>query len=214
MLLSIKIRVKIWPMIKLIAGLGNPGFRFKKTRHNFGFLVLDSLARNNQAVFMMKKDFNSLLAKINLNGQIILATKSQTMMINSGQAIKKISQYYKIKPQEIMVIHDDFDIGFNQMKFGFGRSSASHKGAESIIQHLGTKNFFRLRLGIKPEKELKMPLEKFVLEKFNKQERLALPLVIKKAAEIISAAVSYAIETPDQLVNQLHNQFNLSISAL
>ena len=125
--------------IKLIIGIGNPGKKYERTRHNAGFLFIDELER--------------LKIKITL-------AKSQSFMNESGRAVVDLIKFYhptgdlpkgdKIKPENILIVHDDIDILWGNYKFSFGRSSAGHKGVESIIKSLKTKNFWRLRIGIQP----------------------------------------------------------------
>lgn len=172
-------------MLKIICGLGNSGRKFKNTRHNFGFLILDKLAKKQRLDFYLNKDFEALTARWITDKNKRLLIKPKTLMNNSGRAVKKICQYYKIKPEQILVAHDDFDLAFGQIKFTFGQGTAGHHGVESVIQNLGTKNFFRLRLGIRPEKVSGLILEKFVLQKFTRREKKKIPFITKKAIEIL-----------------------------
>ena len=171
----------------LVAGLGNPDKEYEKTRHNYGFRVIDRLAeKNNFPPFKMSKENNAL---ISMDGNIILA-KPQTYMNNSGKAIKKIASYYKIEPKDIIVVHDDADIDLGEIKIAEGRTSAGHKGAQSTINELGTKNFLRIRMGINSEDpSYKKPIERgggleaVVLENFSKDEEV---LVSKATEEAIT----------------------------
>lgn len=192
-------------MIKVIFGLGNPGKKFQNTRHNFGSLIIDRLAKNQGFVFSLKPDFESLITELALGQKKVFLAKPQTMMNDSGRAIKKIGQYYRIQAQEILVIHDDFDLSFGQMKFTFGQGAAGHHGIESVIENLGTKNFFRLRLGTQPEKSSNIPLEKFVLQKFTRREKKKIPLIIKKAIEIISMTVKQPDASPEKTISRISN---------
>ena len=156
--------------MKLIIGLGNPGTKYEKTRHNIGFMVLDVLIKNEQ--------FDSKKVKL---------IKPQTFMNNSGQEVKKITDYYKIKPEDIIVIHDDIDLPLGKIKIQQNRSSAGHKGVQSIIDSLGTKDFTRMRIGIRPE-ELIQETEKFVIQKFTQEEQDIINETIKKAATLVATA--------------------------
>jgi len=200
---------KIQPMIKLIAGLGNPGQNLQNTRHNFGFMIIDVWAKNRGLDFVFNKKFNALIAQSREQkflfptfDKIILA-KPQTMMNNSGQSIKKISQYFKIKPEEILVVHDENDLPFGNLKLIFNKSAAGHRGIESTTNQLKTQSFFRLRLGIAPQVSTNLSLEDFVLQDFSPQEQQSLPDIIKKATEIISIATNTSADNPDQLVGQI-----------
>ena len=128
--------------IKLIIGLGNPGKEYDRTRHNAGFLFIDALESKN---FPPTED----VPKGQKNKKIILA-KSESFMNESGKAVAAAIKFYKLKPENILVAHDDIDILWGTFKFSFGRSSAGHKGVESIIKALKSKNFWRIRIGIQP----------------------------------------------------------------
>ncbi len=163
--------------MKLIVGLGNPGIKYEKTRHNIGFMVLDILAESEQ--------FDSKKVKL---------IKPQTMMNNSGQEVKKIADYYKIKPEDILVIHDDIDLSLGEIKIQQSRSSAGHKGVQSIIDALGTKDFIRIRIGIKPrnreqETENRIDTEKFVIQKFTEEEEKIVEEITIKAVALITTAL-------------------------
>lgn len=135
-------------MIKLIVGLGNPGQQYEKTRHNAGFLFLDSLVLERSSAWSNKPDFQGLLAECNIAGEKALLLKPQTFMNRSGQSVGKVARYYKIAPEEMLVVHDelDFDVGIVKLKKDGGH--AGHNGLRDIIAHLGTKDFYRLRIGI------------------------------------------------------------------
>ena len=151
--------------MKLIIGLGNYGKKYEKTRHNYGFFVIDEFAKRNDF-----PEFKStLFSLLSIKGDIILA-KPQTYMNNSGKAVKAIADYYKIEPENIIIIHDDADIDIGKIKEDQNRGSAGHNGIKSIIELLGTKNFKRLRMGI--NNSFNSPLEDIVLKKFHKEEEL------------------------------------------
>jgi len=157
--------------MKLIVGLGNPGSKYENTRHNVGFMVIDYLTKNEQ--------IDSTKAKL---------FKPQTFMNNSGPEVKKTADYYKVKPENILVIHDDIDLPLGEIKVQQGHGSAGHKGVQSIIDALGTNDFVRIRIGIRPE-QLTMDTEKFVLEKFTSEEQEIIDQATQKAAGIIQAAL-------------------------
>lgn len=173
--------------MKLLVGLGNPGENYKGTRHNTGFMVLDRLAEElNIDSWRFDNKFNALIAETFSKGQekIILA-KPQTYMNSSGQAVAKIADYFNITLENIIVIHDDLDLNLGEIKIQESRGSAGHKGVDSIIRHLGTKNFKRIRVGIKPEgAQIKNP-ESFVIQKFNESEQEVAKETIKKATPLI-----------------------------
>jgi peptidyl-tRNA hydrolase, PTH1 family len=135
-------------MIKLIVGLGNPGQQYEKTRHNAGFLFLDSLASERARTWSNKADFQGLMSECTFANEKIILLKPQAYMNRSGQSVGKVARYYKIMPEEILVVHDelDFDAGVVKLKKDGGH--AGHNGLRDIITHLGTKDFYRLRIGI------------------------------------------------------------------
>lgn len=166
--------------MKIIVGLGNPGEQYKNTRHNIGWLALDDLL--GEVKWTENKKFNSLIYK---EGES-LYVKPLTFMNNSGQAVQKILNYYKLLPKNfgilnkknsdlsdiLTVIQDDLDINFGDFKVATDSSSAGHRGIQSIIDYLKTKKFTRLRLGIKNELlRTHIPPEKFVLQPFNHEEK-------------------------------------------
>ncbi len=171
--------------IKLIVGLGNPGKESENTRHNTGFLFVDELSRQwKTKEFINEKKLFSEITKTK-----ILLAKPQTFMNKSGEAVLALSKFYKIKPENILVIHDDIDILWSNFKFSFGRSSAGHKGIESIIKALKTKNFWRLRIGIQPVRQAqgrpstkkRISADKIILKKFTPAELKTLNQTMKKA---------------------------------
>lgn len=154
---------------KLIIGLGNPGEKYKKTRHNIGFILLDLLAEEMNAKFEFNSNFNAEIAEFKSGTEKIILCKPQTFMNNSGQAVSKLINYYKINPQDFLVIHDEIDLPFGRIKTASDSSSAGHKGVQSIIDYLQTQEFKRIRFGINQEKN-KLSTELFVLKNFSKDE--------------------------------------------
>ncbi len=135
-------------MIKLIVGLGNPGRQYEKTRHNAGFLFLDRLVSESNCAWVSELRFDGLMAEVGFAGGKVLLLKPTTFMNRSGQAVGKVARYYKLSPEEILVVHDelDFDVGVVKLKKDGGH--AGHNGLRDIIAHLGSKEFYRLRIGI------------------------------------------------------------------
>ncbi len=156
----------------LIVGLGNPGKEYEKTRHNVGFEVLDSFAEKEGASFSEKKAFG-FSAQCKKKGRTIFLLKPTTFMNNSGEVVSFFKEYYKINPENILVIHDDLDIDFGKVKISKDSRAAGHNGVQSIIDQLGTKDFSRMRIGIANElsKSKKIEGRKFVLQRFNKEEQ-------------------------------------------
>lgn len=153
--------------MKLIVGLGNPGAKYKMTRHNIGFMMLDHLAAIENLTFTTK--FESLVAEYNFQGEKILLVKPQTFMNESGRSVRKFIDYYNLDSEDILVIFDDLDLNFLDVKIKYNSSSGGHNGIKSIISHLGHQKFHRLKLGILNEH--KRQTVNFVLGDFNKDEK-------------------------------------------
>lgn len=134
--------------IRLIVGLGNPGREYETTRHNVGFWWVDEFARQESLSFKLEAKFHGLAARGHLHGHEVALLKPQTFMNLSGRAVGALAQFYKILPAEILVVHDELDLqpGIARLKSGGGHGG--HNGLKDIITHLGTKDFWRLRLGI------------------------------------------------------------------
>lgn len=177
----------------LIVGLGNPGIKYKNTRHNIGFRVLDEFQNeNNFSDFEFSKKFNSLISDGTIKKKTILLAKPQTFMNNSGRSVKRLINFYKIKSSNLIVVHDDIDLVFETIRISEKRGSAGHKGVKSIIKELGTKDFTRLRIGIRNQKPgAKKNTEKYVLEKFTEQEEQDLKKIIKQSSESLKS-INYA----------------------
>lgn len=179
--------------MKIIIALGNPGEKYAKSRHNAGWIFLDSLLDNPN--WKEEAKFKSLVYK---EGDLIFV-KPLTYMNNSGYSVRKIMDYYKILPKKLglfsikdqdlteslIVIHDELDLEFEKIKKSSNSGSAGHKGVASIISHLKTKNFNRLRIGIKNDLlKSRIPAENFVLQNFSKEEY----------EELIKTAKNYSIQ--------------------
>jgi len=181
----------------LIIGLGNPGKKYIMTRHNLGFRVLDLFKRkNNFSGFKFSKKFKSELSKGLFLGEKIILAKPQTFMNNSGKAVKNLVSSFKLQVSRIWVAHDDIDLPLGKMKIAIGRGSAGHKGVQSIIDELKTKNFIRFRLGTKPKLSSPNPkiIDKFVLKKFTKEEEKIIKETIKKTCQAIEFAIKEGLE--------------------
>ncbi|MGE5042166.1 MAG: aminoacyl-tRNA hydrolase [Candidatus Levyibacteriota bacterium] len=138
--------------MKLIVGLGNPGEKYENTRHNVGFIALDTILKKytklKKTEWSEEKKFKSLTAEVEIEGEKIVLLKPTTFMNNSGEAIQLYSSYFKIKPEDICIVHDDLDLPLGKIRIRFGGASGGHNGVESILERLGTDKFLRIRLGI------------------------------------------------------------------
>ena len=164
----------------IIVGLGNPGKKYNDTPHNIGFEAVDRFVKeNNFPDFNLSKKFK---AQISEKGNIILA-KPETFMNSSGKCVSVLVNFYKEK--ELVVIHDDIDLELGKIRISKDRGSAGHKGVESIIKELGTKDFTRIRIGIKPKEHEKSMIdtERYVLKKFEGKDKEISTKSIKQAVE-------------------------------
>ncbi|MDO9527598.1 MAG: aminoacyl-tRNA hydrolase [Syntrophales bacterium] len=189
--------------MKLIVGLGNPGIRYRFSRHNMGFLVLDALAKE-QNIEIRQKKFDSCLGKGTLSGITVMMAKPQTFMNLSGAAIKKLLGYFKIDLSDLIVVHDDLDLPLNSIRIKEGGGHGGHKGLISIIDYLERSDFIRIRLGIgKPE--LKEMVEGYVLEHFTNDEMKILPDIITRACDAVVEVISSGTQPA-------MNQFNIRMN--
>jgi len=199
--------------MKLIVGLGNPGLKYERTRHNLGFMIVDSLFKNYSSPkdsFREEKKFKSQIAefiwqpKKGKTEKVILA-KPLTYMNGSGLAVSLASKFYKIHASDIWVIHDEVDLPLGAVKIRFGGSSAGHKGVESILENLKTDKFWRFRMGIgeqrssrfnrdKNQKSKLRKIDDFVLGGFAESERGKAREIIKKGTKAIESALEEGLE--------------------
>jgi PTH1 family peptidyl-tRNA hydrolase len=173
--------------MKLIVGLGNPGRSYAANRHNIGFSCLSYFAR----ALAIKLDKKQGLARTGTGavaGNKVVLARPQTFMNNSGQSVSRLVRKFGVKPGDLLVIHDDLDLPLAKVRISSGSSSGGHKGVNSIIQELGTKDFVRLRVGIgRPAKPdpTEDDIIAYVLSDFTPDEKTAISLVIPKVAEAI-----------------------------
>jgi PTH1 family peptidyl-tRNA hydrolase len=167
--------------VKLIVGLGNPGSEYLNNRHNFGFMALDSLSEHYQFEAWRSK-LDGLFATRFFGSEKIILVKPQTFMNLSGLCVAKFKQFFKVSEVDIFVIYDDIDLGFGDRKFKLGGSDAGHKGVRSISQHLGTKDFNRIRMGIGRPVD-KEQVSSFVLSNFSKTEKDRAKILFKNLCD-------------------------------
>ena len=178
--------------LKLIIGLGNPDSEYQETRHNIGFMALDFLARKyGLEKFSSQPKLLSHAAKGEIEKTSVIFAKPTTFVNKSGDAVSKLKNFYKTKPEDNIVFQDDLDIEFGKVKLSFEKNSGGHKGVESIMKSLKTKKFYRIRLGISvkslqkarqlSEKKRDEFVRDFVLSKFSKKENETLKQVFKEA---------------------------------
>ena len=169
--------------MKLIIGLGNPGREYEFTRHNLGFMLIEALYEENFSAW--REERGALVSRGALNGVSVILAKPQTFMNLSGQAVGALLSFYKISPSECLVAHDELDLPLGATRAKLGGSSAGHRGVQSIIDALGTAEFYRLRLGMRTARTEVVPAEDYVLEKFSADEMILVEKMILDAKEQI-----------------------------
>jgi peptidyl-tRNA hydrolase, PTH1 family len=167
--------------VKVIVGLGNPGAKFETTRHNVGFMVVDELAYRFN-IKKYKQKFNSYYEVATVNGEKILLIKPLTYMNLSGEAVKPFLNFFKAEIDDLLVIYDDLDLPVGKLRLRTKGSAGGHNGIKSMIQHLGTQEFKRVRIGVgRPPSFMSVP--DYVLQSFHKDEEADVIKAIKQAAD-------------------------------
>ena len=178
--------------IKLIVGLGNPGNEYAKTRHNAGFWLVDDIASDLKTSFAHEKTFFGLVAKTRVaNDQMFLA-KPQTFMNKSGQCVGALARFYKLLPENILVLHDELDLLPGQVKVKQGGGHAGHNGLRDIEAILGSPNFWRLRIGIGHPRTLSLAQEvaDFVLHAPRREDQTAIDACVTRCRAVIPLFLS------------------------
>ncbi|MBN2307099.1 aminoacyl-tRNA hydrolase [Candidatus Peregrinibacteria bacterium] len=179
--------------MKLIVGLGNPGDKYKKTRHNAGFMAADKLAEHfGMEEFKSLDKGKSLMTKGEIAGEKVILIKPQSYMNLSGIPTAAVASYFKIDRKDIIAIYDDADIESGTLRVRQEGSAAGHNGVKSLIEELGGDDFVRIRLGIKPEKPFPGALEDYVLGKLTKDEQSVLTRVLDQLPEVIEKVIKEA----------------------
>jgi len=184
--------------MRLIIGLGNPDKEYEYTRHNFGHLSVDSIVEKKGLSWKKNKNTFSLIADWQHNREKIILAKSELYMNESGKAVKALKSYYKLPTNKIIIIHDDIDLPLGKIRLSKSRGDGGHRGIESIIKYLKSKDFKRIRLGIGPQKG---SAEDFVLKKFSADEK-------KKLAETIDTSHLIIETILNENFDQASNKYN------
>lgn len=196
----------------LIVGLGNPGDQYHGTRHNLGFDIINEFARKaaSDSTWEDKSKFKSqvLSAKVGKSNSDVILVKPQTFMNNSGLAVAKIAQFYKISPEKIIIIQDDLDLPVGHLRIRQGGAAGGHHGVESIIGSLNSDNFIRVRVGIgnlrtlgAEHRETTMNVEGYVLADFDQKEKSDIKSATKRAIQALGVALDKGIEEAQKQFN-------------
>ncbi len=190
--------------MKVIVGLGNHEEKYLNTRHNLGFLVLDQLLEKleplNKTFWDSKKNLKADIKQVKFKDNTLLLAKPTTFMNNSGWAVSKILSFYKVSPEDLIVIQDELDIPFGKIRVRFGGGAGGHHGVESIIEHLGTDKFLRIRLGIGQSSKTSILRDKgevvsdYVLSTFSPHEKGKLRTLIKEAIKNTEQILEHGID--------------------
>ena len=183
----------------IIFGLGNPGREYEMTRHNIGFIALDKLSIEWK-IDIARVKYKSLVGEGRVNGRKLILVKPLTYMNNSGNSVRSFLNFYKITPDNLLVVHDDIDLPFGSLRLRASGGSAGQRGMQSIIAKVGTNNFSRLRIGIgRPPG--RMDPKDYVLKKFSDSDREDLEIVLHNVAKAIDVLLEEGIEKAMTLYN-------------
>jgi len=185
--------------MKLIVGLGNPGKEYALTRHNVGFMVVNAMILDLGLKTQAK--FKGEIAQTNINAEAVILFKPHTYMNASGEAVRLVTDFYKIDPKDILVIYDDLDLPVGKIRLREKGSAGGHNGMKSLIQHLGTDVFPRLRIGI--DKNPMYDTKDYVLGRFNKQEEETMVQVLTKSKK---AALDFPLLNFVELMNRYNKE--------
>lgn len=185
----------------LIVGLGNPGDKYEFTRHNAGFMTVDFFA-DRENVKINKLKYKSLLAEVNIKGHKCLVMKPQTFMNNSGEAVRDAAQFYKIPPEKIIVIYDDISLDVGRTRIRRKGSDGGHNGIKSIIYHLNSDNFPRIKIGVGKKPPEWEDLADWVLSRFTNDELKTLRATAEKVCDVLPLMLDEKI---DEAMNRINS---------
>ncbi len=184
----------------IIAGLGNPGAKYEMTRHNAGFLAMDLLAIEEN-INIKKLKHHSLVSDIVIDGKRCLVMKPQTMMNNSGEAVGEAAKFYKVPSENVIIVYDDISLDIGQTRIRRKGSAGGHNGIKSIIAHLGSENFPRIKIGVGKKPNPEYDLVSWVLGRFPKEQESDLKSALENSTKAIRLIVSGEIDKAMNLYN-------------
>jgi peptidyl-tRNA hydrolase, PTH1 family len=187
-------------MIKLFVGLGNPGTEYEATRHNAGFWWIDALAQELKVSLVPERSYHGQMARTTVRGETIWLLKPQTFMNLSGKSVAALARFFKIQPDEILVVHDELDVVPGQAKLKLGGSHAGHNGLRDIHAQLGTDDYWRLRLGI-GHPGVKSEVIHWVLKKPSPEQRSAIEECVTRTLKAVPALLAGEMEKATMLIH-------------
>lgn len=211
--------------MKLIVGLGNPGEKYEKTRHNLGFLVVEHFLKDfsptSDGNWHIEKKFKGELSELSWQPKVgkaekVILLKPTTFMNLSGESVKAVSEYYHVLPEDMWIVHDELDLPLGSLKIRVGGTSAGHKGIQSIMDHLGTEKFWRFRMGIgmshtpshvdgdrvQPIARMKIhDVDEFVIGKFSGKELTEVKKLVKHTSDALETALEKDLHTAQNRFN-------------
>ncbi len=187
--------------MKIFVGLGNPGAEYKDTRHNAGFMVIDNFLKKVES-FKEKKYryFISFCTEVDRNEAVLV--KPRVYINESGIAVRKVLDTFKVKPEDLVIIHDDLGIKTGKIKITFNKGDNGHKGIISIFNEINTRDFYRIRIGIGKEEKIEIPYVEYVLSPFETEETLSVKEAIEKATEAVKEIVLSGIDKAMTVYNR------------
>ena len=185
--------------LRVVVGLGNPGPRYEKTRHNAGALVLQRLLDRSGGALKRHKT-GTLTAEVRIAAERVVLARSTGFMNESGRPVAQLVRWYKVDPSALIVVHDELDIPFGEIRLKSGGGTAGHNGLTSLSSHLGTKNFARVRVGISRPPGRQDPAD-YVLQEFSNAQRRELDEVLERAADAVERIIEVGIERAMNEVN-------------
>lgn len=184
----------------LVVGLGNPGPEYERTRHNVGFLVADVLAQRVGGRFAVHKKSGADLLQARLDGRQVLIAKPRTFMNLSGRPVAALAKFFSVPPTEMIVVHDELDLPFGEIRLKRGGGEGGHNGLRSISSAMTTKDYLRTRIGIGRPPGRQDPAD-YVLKPFAAPERKEVPVIVEQAADAVELLLRVGLETAQ---NQVH----------
>jgi peptidyl-tRNA hydrolase, PTH1 family len=196
--------MRLWPrrhgtsLDLLVAGLGNPGREYARHRHNLGWMVVDELARRHDGAWRGK--FNGQLAEIRIDGHKVALLKPETFMNDSGRAVQAAAKFFKLDPDAVLVVHDEGDLELGRLQARIGGGAGGHNGLRSIVEHLGTPEFLRLRVGVgRPGRGDQRKLADYLLADFRPEDDPE--GLVRAAADAVETLDAEGLEAAQRAIN-------------